>query len=437
MEWTGIYSRGLGSFIALITATSNLADTGCLECDLEMRKTLEGIQAWRRAHEGNYPACLADLKAAGYLPIDGAICPEFRKEHAGASSAHQLVTSRGEGRDPLGTYEYEMSTRVLKSREESIYLPEGVKDYTRQELKAVLLRRQFYEQVPILRCISHRTAAPAGIDGEAWRNATATGAIYWSSQLWEQQWLADVPYCEREVNILFGLRGPPFSVPVAPAIPQALDLRRWSCAFGDHPWWWTYPLFKARPEWQTAADLRPFFQANHGRARELAGESWWLNGLVQLQGRLIRSENGETPFTGPALIAFEWEKKGAPIRRKVHHATWLQGTVWTAPERQCVGWLAWHYADGQTEQVPIVYGTNVARFWGDARQIQMEQGFPRPVWEWLEKVEVAGIERWLRIYRQQWINPRPEAEVAWLDFISNQKCPAAPFLIALNLYSAP
>lgn len=437
MDWAGIYSRGAGLMMAFMTATASLAETGCLECDREMRKTLEAIQAWRRTHEGKYPASLAELKAAGFLPAEGAICPEIRKEHPGASPAHQLVTSRGEGRDPLGTYEYEMSSQVLKSREENMYLPEGAKDYTRQDLKCVLLRRPFYEQVPILRCTSHRATAPPGIDGEAWRNATVTGAIYWSPQLWEQQWLADVPYCEREVNVLFGLQGPPFSVPAAPSSSRAVDLRGWSCAFGDHPWWWTYPLFKGRPKWQTAADLRPFFQANHGRVRELAGESWWLNGLVQLQGRLNPINNAETQFTGPGLIAFEWAKKGAPVRRKIHHASWLQGTVWTAPEQQCVGWLAWHYADGQSARVPIIYGVHVARFWGDTRQMEAERGYCPPIWEWQEKAEEAGIARTLRIYRQQWNNPRPEIEVTTLDFISNQASPAAPFLIALNVYGDP
>ena len=55
------------------------------------------------------------------------------------------------------------------------------------------------------------------------------------------------------------------------------------------------------------------------------------------------------------------------------------------------------------------------------------------MWKHHETAEAVGKERWLRLYQQTWINPRPEVMVKSLDFVSNRDCPASPFLIAVNV----
>jgi hypothetical protein len=407
---------------------------GVLACDREMRRTLEAIQSWRRSHNGAYPGRIADLKEAGLLPAEGAICPSVRAELSGANPRHGGVSSRRPGGDPPGTYEYEVSNAVLKSEGDRVYLLDGTPEYTRRDLKTLLLRRKFWEQVPVLRCGSHRSTAPLEfrVNGDAERNATATGLIYWSAFHWEQEWLDDVPYCEREANVLFGLKGPPFYEDRAPNTRHALDLRTWSCAFGDHPWWWTYPLFIPKPRFVVAADLRPFFQEKHGRVANIDGEDWWLNGLTQLQGRLKRE--GESYTNAPGMLAFAWQKTNAPVNRAFSTAAWLQGTIWTAPIEDRTGWLVWHYDNGQSERVPIVYGKTTGRFWAEPEQIKTEENFPKPIWKIYQSAKQAGKERWLRIYRQSWSNPRPEVAVKSVDFLSNSNSPASPFIIAINVY---
>jgi hypothetical protein len=421
----------------LITALPILgrADTAppCLACDREMRKTFEAIQAWRRLHDGRFPGRLADLKTAGLLPVDCAICPDVLRERHGASAARSGVSSSADAADPPGTYEYELSGKVRKSQSDRMFLPDDAPPYTRQDVKTALLRRPFFEQVPILRCSSHREAAPAQFTAkdEGWRNLTVEGKVYWSGRYWEQLWLDDVPYCARDANVLFGLKGPPFHTDRAPTLAGALDLRKWSCAFGDHVWWWTYPMFEQEPNRQVAAHLRPFFQEDHGRVLKLNDTEWWLDGLVQLQGRI--SSDQQSLYTAPGRLTCAWKKTGAEVGRAFRRASWLQGTVWTAAAGETVGWLVWHYADGATERAPIIYGRNTARFWAEPRQIENEKDFVEPVWRFHETKEAVGKERWLRIYRQEWVNPRPEVVVASLDFVSNQDCPAAPFLIAVNV----
>jgi hypothetical protein len=422
-------------FGALIELASSPASNSvqCLQCDRQMRRTIEAIQAWRRMHEGHYPGRLADLISSDLMQAGGAICPEVQNESAFGDGSHRLASSRLDGGDPAGTYEYEMSDKVLKSRFERRWLPPDSPEYTRQDLKSDLLKRQFSEQVPLLRCTSHRDPGilQAADEGKIWRNATFEGKIYPSAEFWETLWLDQVPYCAREVNVLFGLKGPPFHTEIAPALPQALDLRRWSCAFGDHPWWWTFPMFEEEPNRQMAAQLKPFFEEKHGRSVTIRDEQWWLDGLTQLQGRIVSSR--KDVYRGPGMEAFVWQKKGIALPGTIKGASWLQGTVWTAPVGEIAGWLVWHYKDGQSERVPLIYGQSTARFWGDLKQIDEEKDYPEPVWKHHESFEAVGKERWLRVYRQSWVNPRPEAGMATLDFVSNTNSMAAPFLIAVNI----
>jgi len=264
------------------------------------------------------------------------------------------------------------------------------------------------------------------------RNLGFSGDTYWSAWYWELIWLADVPYCARESMVLFGLKGPPFYVDQAPALPAALDLRRWSCGFGDHPWWWTVPLFDERPNSQLAPDLKPFFREQHGRVLEVQGEDYWINGLTQLQGRISSHERDR--YRQSRRQAFVWERLGLPVDRTFKRASWLQGTLWVAPTRDVVGWLIWHYADGLTERAAVAYGADTARFWADAQQLKDEAGYPEPAWKHHQSVEEVMRERWLRLYKQSWDNPRPDVPVKSVDFVSNTNSPAAPFIVSINVF---
>ena len=129
-------------------------------CDREMRKTFEAIQAYRRQHGCRYPDHLYQLMTTGLLPNDGGVCPSNRHEDAGASAAHTQATSRGLGRDPDGMYEYELSGGPEKFDFDQQHVPSGTPRYTRGDVKSRLLLRPFFEQVPVLRCSSHRVEAP-------------------------------------------------------------------------------------------------------------------------------------------------------------------------------------------------------------------------------------------------------------------------------------
>jgi hypothetical protein len=162
------------------------------------------------------------------------------------------------------------------------------------------------------------------------------------------------------------------------------------------------------------------------------GEDWWIDGLVQLQGRITTDERNA--FREPGIRAFAWSRNGLPVQRTVLRASWLQGTVWATNPGEPTGFLIWHYVDGSTEKVPLTYGQTTARFWGDLDQVKRETDFPEPVWQHHEPAQLVGKERWLRLYEQSWDNLRPGVLVTSLDFVSNKNSPAAPFIVAINTF---
>jgi hypothetical protein len=420
-------------FSFCVAPSAFAAESPTLNCDRELRKVHEALQGWRRANDGVYPEKLADLVTAGLLPRHGAYCPNVRHELSGGDARHELITSRKQGGDVAGVYEYELFPAPPAGYLWT-WLPTNTPAYTRRDLKLMLLRRPFAEQVPILRCSSHPTAAPNNplISLKAWRNLTSSGQTYWSGEYWEPNWVDDVPLAARGANLIFGLKGPPFFRDVPPTSRPALDLRQWANGFGDHPWWWDLPLFDEPPNRHWTPHLRAFFLEQHGQTKKVDQRNWWINGLVQLQGKTGGASAEQfQKFSMPGL---PWERTGLRVNRKFRKAEWLQGTVWVGSPGEAAGWLVWHYESGAMERVPIVYGRSTARFWSDQNQLDRESDFPEPEWQHFEPAAEVGRDRWLRLYVQTWENPLPNEKVAMLDFVSNRESPASPFIVAINTY---
>ncbi len=190
-------------------------------------------------------------------------------------------------------------------------------------------------------------------------------------------------------------------------------------------------MFKIMGTMQTAPDLRAIFDPVPAHAQLLGTNEWWLNGLVQVLG----CPNAALSAKNAAywLQVFASQKLDLPIHRRLSGAAWLQGTIWEATVGQTVARLVWHYADGTQSESEISYGRDTARFWATPAQRLREIALPEPIWETQEPSGDFGYERQIRLYRQEWANPKPAIEVTALDFIADPNCPAAPFIIAINV----
>jgi hypothetical protein len=388
-----------------------------VECDRQMRKILEALQAWRRLHQGRYPESLVELAKNGLIPPQSLRCPVCLKESPNASSEHPLSRSQRENHDPTGYYEYELSSVIDP-------VPAGyMRDApTRREIKTELLRREGREEVPLLRCSVHRDAKPIAAPARTvFRNLTSLGFAYWSGEFWESEWKTISPLC-RQALVVRGLRGPPFHSGIISSDPNQLDLRACYNACGEKPWWWGVELIDAGSQKIDAPDLSELLAKGVARTHVIGGVSYWLDGVVQLQGRLERTEYSTTAYTREV---FPWRTPEIPVGRNLRAAHLLVGSVWSDREGHPVGRLIWKIADEPARSTALVYGKDLRRFWRTKNEIAAA---PKPVFE---STNPAGPP--IQLYSVVCENPFPGSNVVSLQLESEPASPAAPFVLAITL----
>jgi hypothetical protein len=148
---------------------------------------------------------------------------------------------------------------------------------------------------------------------------------------------------------------------------------------------------------------------------ELGGVVFDIRGIVQLSGRDLERAGGRYPHR----IA------GIPIGQTCRQLHFLQACGWDSPEGTTIATYHVHYANGQEQKVPVVYGEDV-RDWNTAGDPETELTRGTVVWSGTNKARVL-----VRLFKSTWLNPFPEVEIVSLDYISAMD-DAAPFLIAIT-----
>jgi tetratricopeptide (TPR) repeat protein len=147
-------------------------------------------------------------------------------------------------------------------------------------------------------------------------------------------------------------------------------------------------------------------------------------GIVQVASRQLNSERD------PNRPDFPESVKGTPVAQHCRLLHFLHSTGWSSSEGTPIGRYVIHYADDQTIEIPIVYGKHV-RNWQFAPNTG-EPATPEPAWKgpqerWKKVWPAMGV----RLYMTTWTNPRPDVEVASIDFVSAMT-DSAPVLIAIT-----
>ena len=100
-----------------------------------------------------------------------------------------------------------------------------------------------------------------------------------------------------------------------------------------------------------------------------------------------------------------------------------------------IGYYEVLYEDGSAEAIPIIYGVDVRDWWSVWDNAKAtERG--KVVWtgnnpHLRQRSEARNTETPLRLYLCTWDNPRPEARVASIEFVSLGQA-AAPFCVAMT-----
>ncbi len=148
---------------------------------------------------------------------------------------------------------------------------------------------------------------------------------------------------------------------------------------------------------------------------QLAGRLYDVRGIVQVSGADLTRFGGSYPQS----------ITGIRIDQRCRELHFLHGAGWTELDGVRIGSYIIHYADGQEQTIPIVYGEDV-RDWNGSSDNSSRLTRGVIVWK-----EINNAKYNVRLFAGTWINPAPEKTIASLDFVSTMSR-SAPFLIALT-----
>jgi WD40 repeat protein len=163
-----------------------------------------------------------------------------------------------------------------------------------------------------------------------------------------------------------------------------------------------------------------------------------LPASVQRFNGVLFDARGVIQLSSAALenLGAGWPREinAIPINRKCARLHFLHGAAWDAPFGTEIGGYRVHYADGQTQEIKLVFGKNVRQWWTPP------QGAPLTLeaavaWQGANAASRA-VGMAIRLYQMAWKNRRPDVEIRSLDFYSAMAQPA-PFLLAITAEAPP
>jgi hypothetical protein len=149
----------------------------------------------------------------------------------------------------------------------------------------------------------------------------------------------------------------------------------------------------------------------------LAGVPFDIRGLIQIGSVSRAGEKYPKELSGIAV--------GLACQRLhlLHAAVSAYGTK----EGTQIGSYIVRYANGQTREIPIVVGRDIADWFS-----QPNEANQKFVVAWTGTNESSRAQgRTIRLFKSTWENPIPEVTVNSIDFISSHEG-AAPFLVAIT-----
>ncbi len=152
----------------------------------------------------------------------------------------------------------------------------------------------------------------------------------------------------------------------------------------------------------------------------LADIPFQIDGLLQLAGKISHEKTGES---------YPESVLGIPVNATSKRMHFLQSSSWHDADGSVIGEYRVHYADGEVATIPIVYGHSVIDWWFAA-----DDALPTGAavaWNGANE-RTQGLGHLIQLYAFTWSNPRPDAPIASLDFVSLGK-ESAPFLMAVTL----
>ena len=183
-------------------------------------------------------------------------------------------------------------------------------------------------------------------------------------------------------------------------------------------------------------DLTDFYNARfegnwHGSVRDndlselpqgiqtLGGTEFDIRGIVQIAGGKYEVDR------------FPRRAEGIAVSGCIERIHFLHGTLWGHEEvfGTIIGQYVLRYSDGSSEERQLVLGEDVLDWFA----VPPEAATGGPVVAWRGANDLSRrIGVTIQLYKTTWENPRPDANILGLDFVSAGQT-AAPFLVAITV----
>jgi len=365
-------------------------------CKTNLNRIFDAIQEYQR-DRGAWPELISDLHPEYIADLNRFLCPENLRRGEHPQEVNSL--RRTAFQDPVPTdYTYEFNRKPYPLW---AGFASTERDYKLRQMDIV------GSNVPIVRCMHHDPKLFLSVGGRIFEQSGSDWeSLFANEQARMEQWRPQVVF--RDFAPTPGRLTNGITQRDPATEPNLIDLRRHYTSGLGTPW-----LYRGggislsnMPQGRVQLTTIPV--------------PFDVRGVIQLG-----SSNMLSPFPERATeIA---------VGQKSHFLHFLQGAVQGEPfgrrksadaRGTAIGHYEVHYTDGRSLSIPIRYGQDVL-----ACQ-EAREAFAT----YEAKVAWQGTNKTIRIrlYHQQWQNPRPNTQIASLDFISNMK-EAAPFLIAVTL----
>ena len=131
-----------------------------------------------------------------------------------------------------------------------------------------------------------------------------------------------------------------------------------------------------------------------------------------------------------ALSSFPKQVCDIPVRQRCDRMHFLHATAGQAEDGTEVSKYIVHYADRGTQTITNFYGRDVRSWWTDqGESVTAERS--AVVWMGTNPQAQSDNARSLRMFKSTWENPRPDVEIATVDFVSVSQG-VRPFLVAMT-----
>jgi hypothetical protein len=134
-------------------------------------------------------------------------------------------------------------------------------------------------------------------------------------------------------------------------------------------------------------------------------------------------------------MAYPKQISGITVARQSDQLHFLHAAIHagSATNGAQIGSYVIHYADGQLREIPIRAGIELADWWTHSRETNTQFTV---AWTGTNE-KSAQYQKSIRLFKTTWKNPRPDVEIASIDFLSRRnaspgRAAAAPFLVAIT-----